>query len=80
MADCKYTFSDSVKTVTLHSKNEAGILVPTEVQAIFPFGIQSGAVTEDKLTDSMVEYLSVKDEYKNSFIEKEISNKKSKSK
>ena len=73
----KYKFSDSVKPVTVEVY-ENGLYINKQVVGIFPYGIQSGVITEDMLTDSMCEYLMTKAEYQNTFVSND--NKETKTK
>lgn len=74
---CKYKFSDSVKPVTVEVY-ENGLYFNKEVIGIFPFGPQSGVLTENMLNDSLCEYLMTKPEYAHTFVSNEVKEKKTK--
>lgn len=75
----KYKFSDSVKPVTVEVY-ENGLYINKQVVGIFPYGIQSGVITEDMLTDSMCEYLMTKPEYSHTFVSNDNKETKTKNK
>ena len=62
--DCKYTFTDNVPVHTVNVLNaEKTLWVPTQVKGLTPFGKHTGVLTEDKLTDSVAEFLMQKPEW-----------------
>lgn len=55
--ECKYKFSDKAPKHIVYVKNASGLLEQKEVVGVTPFGKHSGVLTEDKLTNTIAEYL-----------------------
>jgi hypothetical protein len=60
-----YSFAKNTPVVKeFYIDNKDGLTKVKEVQGLQPFGANSGILTEDKLTPSIVEFLLSKDEFK----------------
>jgi len=66
MAKCKYKFTDEVPVhqISGYNENAKGLLVFESklIKGLTPFGSQAGVLTEEDLTDSIVDFLMSKDD------------------
>lgn len=62
MANYQFTKDAPVHTVMVLNP-ETKLYSPKQVVGLTPFGKQTGVLTEDKLSDSVAEYLSTKPEW-----------------
>jgi len=77
MKDGKYEFTQDVPTHIVQVLNQEKTLwIPTPVKGVTPFGKHTGVLTEDKLSDSVAEYLLTKPEWACYITEKKSSKSK----
>lgn len=76
MADCKYKFSPETPSHIINVVDEkTRLLIPTKVVGVTPFGKQTGVITEDKLTNSIAEFLLGKPEWAKFIVSKDKKDK-----